>query len=862
MEKLKRCVAICLTVVLTLGIMCPATTVNAVAASSVQALMTDFQPEIQESTYKTDEVVFTHPGIGMTKDMLDYMRENVRQGNEPWTSAFLQFSQYSKCKTSPSIQVKDSEDYINIPSAGSDWTGGNVIIRQMAMDADTAAAQTIMWFVTGNQTYRNNAMKIIRSWTNVQSIGNIWDEQIRTSLAVYKFCFAAEILRYADGQETGYDWSTGDTTNFLGLLDVLKSKYDRYTHFINQHTFCVMAYMSAAIFRNNGEEYIKAVDRTTVNSELCPDLNCQSTTCGHNRDGPIYRQVRAIDTNASTGETLDPPYIQLVEMGRDIGHSYADIAGMSTLAMITYCQGTKVDPVTGQLSTASKAVNVFNFLDDRILAGANYICKYNLNYDVEYVPCYQANGAIYSDFSEKTVSERGRIDNCIGVVYNYYKYFEGRTDMETNEETKYLAMAYEEIAPEGISADFLGDATLLYTYDKKQEKPETTQFDVIATQDAHIHTGNTTTNYNDATTLCTGKERHTYIEFDLSDISPYSENIQLSLAKTDNNSNQLYIRVAEGEWDETTITAGNNPLVSGNKVASITMSAKQMTADITNIVLGAVKKGKKSITLHLYNTGVKYCNELWSKDGTDDTAYQPKLIVTGPATPTFEAELVQDAYVDTSAPSSNFGKEKLLIAGDGDAAYLQFDTSDLKEKIKAGYEVRKAYLNLQGMYGGNNETYITYVSDNEWTEDSLTANSAPSINKSNPYSVFSPNDAEAATRYNNIDITSLLRAGCQDDLFSIAIWSEADSVELCSSESTVSAPTLVYELQKSDDAYQLYDMNDDGKVTSIDALIALKIAVGEKEATETDMKRGDINNDEVIDIIDVSAILHRASGYR
>ena len=57
---------------------------------------------------------------------------------------------------------------------------------------------------------------------------------------------------------------------------------------------------------------------------------------------------------------MDPSdyHVQSIEMGRDVGHSYADIAGLSTLAQTIYAQGTKVDPVNGTMSTAANAVNV------------------------------------------------------------------------------------------------------------------------------------------------------------------------------------------------------------------------------------------------------------------------------------------------------------------------------------------------------------------------------------------------------------------------------------------------------------------------------------------------------------------------
>ena len=155
--------------------------------------------------------------------------------------------------------------------------------------------------------------------------------------------------------------------------------------------------------------------------------------------------------------------MQLMEMGRDVGHSYADVAGLSTLAQTIYAQGTKVDPVNGTMSTAANAVNVFNFMDDRLLAGTTYLLKYHLGYDVLWTPAYSDGttaGSLHYDSINTDL--RGRIDSYFSVLYNYYKYIEQR-DM-TGEKYKYLAYAYETRMPEVAGKDY-PLAMLLYTPD-------------------------------------------------------------------------------------------------------------------------------------------------------------------------------------------------------------------------------------------------------------------------------------------------------------------------------------------------------------------------------------------------------------
>ena len=68
----KRIWSALLAAALVLGGTVPCGTVRAEAA--VSDYLTEFIPQIREETVLTEQIAFTHPGIGMTKDMLDHMR--------------------------------------------------------------------------------------------------------------------------------------------------------------------------------------------------------------------------------------------------------------------------------------------------------------------------------------------------------------------------------------------------------------------------------------------------------------------------------------------------------------------------------------------------------------------------------------------------------------------------------------------------------------------------------------------------------------------------------------------------------------------------------------------------------------------
>lgn len=309
-----------------------------------------------------------------------------------------------------------------------------------------------MWYITGDETYRSNAMTIIRDYAAIQDC--VTHTSFRFATVTYLLGAAAEILRYSDTPTQSLKWTGTDTTNLTNMMDIFSATYNAHSFFMNQHQFTVGGTMARAIFKNDYALYADAVEASTVNS--AGDVG--------GRNGSIKYQMRWMTKNELTGASLAPAdyHVQEIEMGRDVGHSYADVAGLSTLAQMIYAQGTKVDPTTGTMSTAANAVNVFNFLDDRLLAGTTYVIKYHLGYDELWTPAW-ANQASNIQYYERINADlRGRIDAFFSVLYNYYKYIQ-QVDM-TQEKYKYLAYVYETRMPEVAGKDY-PLAMLLYTPD-------------------------------------------------------------------------------------------------------------------------------------------------------------------------------------------------------------------------------------------------------------------------------------------------------------------------------------------------------------------------------------------------------------
>ena len=131
---------------------------------------------------------------------------------------------------------------------------------------------------------------------------------------------------------------------------------------MNQHLYPLLGAMSGYIFTGNRDRYNEGVEWFTVNK----------TAVDQGQNGAIKPLFRLVDKNALTGEKVDPPVVQHVEMGRDQAHGAGDITNVEILARLLLAQGTKVDPVDGTVSTAPNAVGPYEFLDNRILKAADF----------------------------------------------------------------------------------------------------------------------------------------------------------------------------------------------------------------------------------------------------------------------------------------------------------------------------------------------------------------------------------------------------------------------------------------------------------------------------------------------------------
>ncbi|MEI6656854.1 MAG: hypothetical protein WCP45_18965, partial [Verrucomicrobiota bacterium] len=358
---------------------------------------------------------FVHPGVGLTKEMLETARAQLLAGKEPWVSGYIQMTRHRYAGKGTRAR---NESTSRPGEPDTDALNSEGINARVNMDGERAQQQALMYYFTGDEVYRANALGIVRVWSKMDPAKYAGDYHISAGWAVRMMVVAAELLRSTDCENPALVWSADDTArltrNFIDPM--IQHSMGSNGYFMNQHNFPLMGAMAAYIFTSQREGYNQRVEWFTVNR----------TAENQGMSGAIKQLARLVEKDDKTGKSLAKPVVQLAEMGRDQAHAAEDINLFVAIADLMMAQGTKVDPVAGTVSTAPNAVGPFEFLHDRILAAADYFCRFMLGYDTPWTPIAfstDKQGKINDIYPRIADQYRGRMTTFFfWDLYFYYTY--------------------------------------------------------------------------------------------------------------------------------------------------------------------------------------------------------------------------------------------------------------------------------------------------------------------------------------------------------------------------------------------------------------------------------------------------------
>jgi hypothetical protein len=369
---------------------------------------------------------FVHPGLLHTDADFDRMKSKVDAGAEPWVSGWQRLIENRHA----SLAWKPRPTEII-------YRGYDEVHREnyalLFNDIAAAYACALRWRISGDSAYADKSVEIMNQWSaTLKHIEGTSDRCLAAGIYGYEFANAAEIMRSYSG------WQKSDFARFQTMmLDVF---------YAMNHDFLV---------RHNGAK----IDHYWCNWDACNTASMLAIGVLCDRRNIYDEAVDYFKHGAGNGAIEHAVWMlypdglgQLQESGRDQGHNTLALALLATTCEMAWNQGD----------------DLYGYDNNRFLAAAEYVAKYNLGEDVPYTPYKN------SDVTQPVISAAGRgsIRPCWEMIYNHYV-------MRRGVAAPYVKAFAEKVRPEGGGGDYgpnsggfdqLGYGTLAYT-----REPATTQ---------------------------------------------------------------------------------------------------------------------------------------------------------------------------------------------------------------------------------------------------------------------------------------------------------------------------------------------------------------------------------------------------
>ena len=341
---------------------------------------------------------FVHPGILHDRAELDFIRQRVQRGDEPWALAWKQLRDHpvAHLDWEPRPREEVVRGAYNNPNLGA---------NELMEDGQAAFAHALQWYMTRDEAHAEKSIEILNAWaTQLKAVGG-HDARLLVGMAGVNHMGAAELMRH-----THEGWAKEEQERFERMLydvfyETIKDFYPTANG--NWDAAMIQTMMAMGVFLDDHRMFNRGVDyfmRGRGNGAITHYVNRKGIT---------------------------------QESGRSQGYAQMGLAYLGIAAEIGWTQG----------------LDLYGAFDDRLLKGYEITAKYNLGYEVDYTPFTSIEQRYHYD--EISESGRGNLRPMYETAYNHYVNRRGR-------EVKYLDRAVEKTRPEGYSRSHTSWRTLLF----------------------------------------------------------------------------------------------------------------------------------------------------------------------------------------------------------------------------------------------------------------------------------------------------------------------------------------------------------------------------------------------------------------
>jgi hypothetical protein len=150
---------------------------------------------------------FIHPGVLVNRAQLDEMKRRVAAGTEPQKAAF------EKLKASPLAALDYTPHPRETVECGS-RSNPDLGCKAEQADSEAAYAQALLWHITGNSAYAENAIRIMNAWSGTLKGGHtLANGPVQAAWTGAVWPRAAEIIRYSYKR-----WPDAEMARFRNML--------------------------------------------------------------------------------------------------------------------------------------------------------------------------------------------------------------------------------------------------------------------------------------------------------------------------------------------------------------------------------------------------------------------------------------------------------------------------------------------------------------------------------------------------------------------------------------------------------------------------------------------------------------------
>ncbi|KUN89167.1 alginate lyase family protein [Streptomyces griseoruber] len=268
---------------------------------------------------------FVHPGVTVSSAELDFARERVNAGAQPWKGAFEQMlaSKYAALNRTPAPRATVECGSYSTPDNGC---------TEERQDALAAYTDALAWYITRDERYAKKAIELMDAWSAVIKDHTNSNAPLQTGWAGASWPKAAEIIKYT------YPGGWANSGRFATMLRTvyLPEVINGSNSNGNWELTMTEAAVGISVFLEDKASYDKAMarfrTRTAAYVYLASDGDLPRTVPGQNlntRDRIVaYWQGQGTFVTGLTQETC-----------RDLTHTGYGISSISHVAETSRIQG-------------------------------------------------------------------------------------------------------------------------------------------------------------------------------------------------------------------------------------------------------------------------------------------------------------------------------------------------------------------------------------------------------------------------------------------------------------------------------------------------------------------------------------------